>query len=246
MKQIKKVVADYKLLLQNVPTGMTLFFVVSTLLMNLAASKIIFNAFNVAVTGGFILSWAPFLAMDTVTKRFGARASIMLNILSAAFNVFAVIFLWIVAAVPTETPYPEFNYIYSGVWFIVVSSTLAFIISGVVNSLINAAIGKLFQNKTSAIEFYSRSYVSTFVGQAIDNFLFIFGVYVLAAPKFWGLEPMPILTCLGTAIVGGLFELIAEIVLSPAGFKIVKNWEEANVGHDYIEAHADEIKEEEK
>ena len=186
MKHIKQVVADYKLLLDNVPALVTVFFVISTVIMNLAASKIIFNAMNVAVTGGFILSWAPFLAMDTVTKRFGARASIMLNILSAVFNVFTVIFLWIVAAIPTETPYPEFNYIFSGVWFIVVSSTLAFVISGVVNSLLNAAIGKLFK-KTSLIEFIARSYVSTFVGQAIDNFLFIAGVYVLFAPIFWGL-----------------------------------------------------------
>ena len=236
MKHIKQVVADYKLLLDNVPALVTVFFVISTVIMNLAASKIIFNAMNVAVTGGFILSWAPFLAMDTVTKRFGARASIMLNILSAVFNVFTVIFLWIVAAIPTETPYPEFNYIFSGVWFIVVSSTLAFVISGVVNSLLNAAIGKLFK-KTSLIEFIARSYVSTFVGQAIDNFLFIAGVYVLFAPIFWGLEPMPIITCVGTAILGGLFELAVEAILAPAGYAIVKRWERDKVGQAYINAH---------
>lgn len=236
MKQIKKVVADYKLLLDNVPALVTVFFIISTVIMNIAASKIIFNAMNVAVTGGFILSWAPFLAMDTVTKRFGARASIMLNILSAAFNVFTVIFLWIVAAIPTETPYPEFNYIFSGVWFIVLSSTVAFIVSGVVNSLLNSAIGKLFK-KTSLIEFISRSYVSTFIGQAIDNFLFIAGVYVLFAPKFWGLEPMPILTCVGTAVLGGLFELAVEAILAPAGYAIVRRWERDKVGQAYLDAH---------
>ena len=75
ISKIKSLVADYKLLLNNVPTMMTLVFVVGTLAMNLAAAKIIFNLGVVAGTGGIILSWLPFLAMDTVSKRFGARAS---------------------------------------------------------------------------------------------------------------------------------------------------------------------------
>ena len=242
MKSLKKVIADYKLLLDNVPALVTSFFIVSTIAMNISAAKIIFNAMNVAVTGGFILSWAPFLAMDTVTKRFGAKASIMLNILSAAFNVFVTIFFSIVAAIPTKEPYTEFNYIFSGVWFIVVSSTIAFVVSGVINSLLNAAIGKLFNNKTSPIEFVCRSYVSTFVGQAIDNFLFIAGVYVVAAPVFWGTEPLPILTCLGTAILGGLFELAVEAIMIPIGYRIVRRWERDGVGQSYIDAHANKEK----
>ena len=93
----------------------------------------------------------------------------------------------------------------------------------------------MFKNKTSIIEFCSRSFVSTFVGQALDNFLFIAGVYIIFAPKFWGMDPLPVLTCVGTAVVGGLIELVAEIVLSPAGYAIVKKWEKENVGHEYLE-----------
>lgn len=239
VSKIKSVLQDYKLLLNNVPTLMTMTFVIGTIAMNVAAAKIIFNFANVALTGGFIISFLPFLAMDTVTKRMGARASIMLNVLSAVFNVLFVIFMAIVAAIPTETPYPEFNYIFSGVWFIVVASTIAFVVSGVANSLINSAIGKMF-NKTSAVEFYSRSFVSTFVGQAIDNFLFIFLTYTVFAPAVWGLDPMPVLTCLGTAVVGGLIELLLEVVFGPLGLLIVKQWEKDNIGHEYIEAHKDD------
>lgn len=238
ISRIKSLIADYKVLLRSVPAFVTSFFILTTVLMNFAASKILINAWNVAVTGGFILSWAPFLCMDAVAKRFGARAAIMLNILSALGNLFAVVFLAIVAAIPTETPYPEFSYIYGAVWFIALSSTVAFVVSGVINSLLNAAIGKLFKNKTSVAEFSARSFISTFIGQAIDNFLFIAGVYVIFAPKYWGLEPLPILTCLGTAIVGGLFELIAEVVLAPVGYKIVKNWERDHVGQEYIDLHS--------
>ena len=237
MSKIKSVIADYKLLLNSVPALITVVFVLGTVWMNLAAGKIMFSLGNVSLTGGFILSWLPFLCMDTVTKRFGARASIMLNILSAVGNAIVVILFAIVAAIPTEADYSQFNYVFSGVWFIALSSTLAFIISGVANSLINASIGKLFKNKTSAVEFYSRSYVSTFIGQAIDNFLFMFLTYVIFAPIFWHIPAMPVLTCIGTAIIGGFIELLAEVVISPIGFKIVKNWERDNVGHDYIEAH---------
>lgn len=238
VSKIKSVLSDYKLLLNNVPALITVAFCVGTIWMNIAAGKIILNTMNVAITGGFLLSWLPFLCMDAVAHRFGARAAIMLNVLSAIFNVLFVIGLSIVAAIPTAEPYTEFNYCFGSVWFIVLASTIAFVVSGIANSLINVAIGKLFKNGTTASEFYSRSFISTFIGQAIDNFLFIFLTYSVFAPIFWKSEPLPALTCIGTAIVGGLFELIAEAILSPVGFAIVKDWEARNVGHDYIEAHS--------
>ena len=236
ISKIKSLVADYKLLLNNVPTMMTLVFVVGTLAMNLAAAKIIFNLGVVAGTGGIILSWLPFLAMDTVSKRFGARASIMLNILSSLFNILVTIFLAIIAAIPTEQDYSAFNSSFGAVWFIVLSSNVAFILSGVVNSLLNVTIGKLFK-KTSGFEFFARSAISTFVGQVVDNFLFMWLLYSIFAPIFWKMPAMPIVTCLGTGVLGGLLELLCEVVLTPVGYKIVKNWEANNIGHEYIEAH---------
>ena len=239
MSKVKAIFEDYKVLLRNVPATVTVIFVLGTCLMNLAASKIIFNAGGVAVTGGFILSFLPFLCMDVVTKRFGARAAIMLNILSAIGNLFAVMFLALVAAIPTETPYPEFNYVFGAVWFICLSSTLAFIISGVVNSLIHAALGRLFKkNPDGKLAFFFRSYVSTFIGQFIDNFLFMFGVYVVFGPAQWGIDPMPILTCVGTGVLGGLFELLVEVVFSPIGYITCKRWAREKVGQEYIDLHS--------
>lgn len=236
--KIKEIIADYKLLLDNVPTMVTVVFILTTVLMNMMAAKIIFYVGGAAFSGGFLLSALPFLCMDTVTKRMGARASIMLNILSAAGNLFAVVMLAIVAAIPTADDYSQFNYIFGGVWFIALSSTIAFIASGVVNSILNAAIGKLFKNGTSILEFMSRSYISTFIGQAIDNFLFIWLTYGVFAPIFWKTTPLSIPSCIGTAIIGGAVELVAEIVLSPVAYHIVRRWEEAGVGEKYITAHS--------
>lgn len=236
MNKVKSLVADYKLLLDSVPALVTVIFCCGTLWMNMAAGKIIFNAWNVAITGGFLASWLPFLCLDMTAKRFGAKAAILLNILSAACNVIFVIGLGIVAAIPTEEDYTAFNTICGGVWFISLASIIAFIVSGIVNSLLNSAIGKLFNNKTSAIEFCSRSFISTFVGQAVDNFLFIFLTYSIFAPIFWKTSPLPVLTCLGTAVLGGLMELICEVIIAPIGYKVVRRWERDKVGQAYIDA----------
>lgn len=236
MKHIKKVIADYKLLLDNVPALVTVVFCIGSCWMNIAAGKIILNAFNVAITGGFLISFLPFLCLDMVSKRFGARAAILLNLLSALCNTLFTLGLSLVAAIPTKDDYTAFNSVLGGVWFITFCSIVAFVVSGVVNSLLNAAIGKLFK-KTSGVEFAARSFISTFVGQALDNFIFIAGVYVVFAPIFWKMTPLPILTCLGTAILGGLFELLAEVITAPIGYHIVKIWEANKVGQAYIDAH---------
>ena len=244
ISKIKALIEDYKVLLRNVPAFVTASFLLCTCLMNIAASKVIFNLGAVAGTGGIILSWVPFLCMDVVTKRFGARAAILLNILSALGNLFAVIFLGIVAAIPTETPYAEFDYIFGAIWFIVLSSTVAFVASGVVNSLIHSALGKLFKkNPDGKLAFFFRSYVSTFIGQAIDNFLFMFGVYVLFGPSQWGIDAMPIITCIGTGVLGGLLELLVEVIFSPLGYVTVKRWEKEKVGQEYIDLHSKSVSE---
>lgn len=237
--KVKALADDYRLLLNNVPAFVTVAFVVSTILMNFAASKVIFQWGKVAMTGGVLLSWTPFLCMDTVTKRFGARASIMLNVLSAVGNVFAVLFMHLIAIIPGNgQDYSSFNSVYTSVWFIVLGSTVAFVISGVANSLLNVLVGKIFKkNPNGGFAFFIRSYVSTFIGQAIDNFLFMFIVYVIFAPIYWGFG-MDIATCIGTAIVGGFLELLVEIVFSPLGLKVVRHWEREKVGQAYIDAHA--------
>ena len=238
ISKIKSLAEDYKILLRNVPALVTVVFCVGSCWMNIAAGKVVCNACNVAITGGFFISFLPFLCLDVVSKRFGAKAAILLNFLSAACNTLFVLGLSLVAAVPTEQDYTAFNTVLGGVWFITLSSIIAFVVSGIVNSVMNTAIGRLFKNKTSGVEFATRSFISTFVGQALDNFIFIAGVYVIFAPKFWGLTPLPILTCFGTAIVGGFFELLCEVITAPIGYKIVKNWERDQIGKEYIELHS--------
>lgn len=47
-----------------------------------------------------------FLIMDMVTKTFGAKASIKLNLFGTPVNAIAVIFLGIIASLSSEFPFP--------------------------------------------------------------------------------------------------------------------------------------------
>ena len=151
---------DWKMLLRSIPAVVVALFVVSTVTMNLAANKIVWSGLKIgqnyfiSITGGVFLSWAVFLIMDMVTKTFGAKASIKLNLFGAAVNAIAVIFLGIIASVPSEFPFPgastSFNAVFgftgNGVqpWQILISSTIAYVLSGIVNAVVNVFIGRLF------------------------------------------------------------------------------------------------------
>lgn len=242
--KFKSIIDDYKLLLRCLPTMVTVIFVLSVVLMNLMANKIIFQISDIAAgDGGFLLSWIPFLCMDSVTKRYGARASIMLNILGAVINIACVLLFSAIAALPGNgEDFSAFNYIFGGVWFIVLGSMVAYVASGVVNSLLNAAIGKLFKkNPDGKLAYFSRAYISTFIGQSLDNFLFAFIVYYIFAPIYWGWG-FTLTICIGAALCGGIMELFMETLFSPIGYAMCKKWDEADVGTDWIKKYGSELR----
>lgn len=238
ISKVKSLIADYKVLLRSVPALIIIAYTVSTIAMNLAASKVIFQIGDVAGTGGLLLSWIPFLCMDTTVKRFGAKAAIMLNFFAALVDLIVVGFFEIVVLLPGNgQDYSAFNQTLGSVWFILFGSMTAFIISGIVNSLLNAAVGKLFKkNPDGKLAFFTRSYVSTYVGQFVDNFLFMFIVYFCFAPTYWGFG-MTIATCIGTGLVGAALELITEVIFSPVGYHLSKNWASKGVGQEWLELH---------
>ena len=246
MSKVKAIIEDYKLLLRSIPGIITTFFCISIVLMNVLANKVILNLPFVAGDGGLVLSWIVFLCMDTVTKRYGAKAANKLNVIGLIVSLFFVGVFALVSAVQIEVgcehvDYSAFNSVFSATWFVVLGSSIAFITSGVVNNLINEAVGRGFKkNPDGKLAFYCRSYVSTFIGQCVDNFLFAFIVFVIFAPKYWGFS-LTITQCIGSAVLGGITELIMEVIFSPIGYKISKSWKKDNVGSEYLERHAGEL-----
>lgn len=240
---MKKVIKEYQFLLGNLPSVTVTVFVLSVVLMNLMANKVIFQLGNYAAgDGGLLLSWIPFLCMDTVTKRFGVKASIMLNIFGGIINVFCVLLFGLIALIPGNgQDYSAFNQIFGCVWFILLGSTIAYVISGIINSVLNKAVGNFFKDKPDSKKaYFCRAYVSTIIGQWVDNFLFSLIVFHIFAPIYWGWG-FTFGLCIMTGFGGALLELIMEVMFSPIGYKIITRWDEEGVGIDWVNKYKEKI-----
>lgn len=237
MKQkIKHCVTDYQVLLKEVPTIPLVIFILTTILMNLMASKCFFSYGDiVALDSGYLLSWIVFLIMDVITMRFGSKATIKLNILAAIFQLICSGIFALIALLPGNgEDYTAFNSIFGNAWFVVLASIMAFIVSGIVNALLNGLIGKLFKNNpNSKVAYIARSWVSTTVGQFVDNFLFSFITFVIFAPIYWGWG-YSVPQAIGSGIVGALFELLLQAIFSPIGIRINKKWKDEGIGEQYL------------
>lgn len=229
---------DWKLLLRSVPSLTITLFCVSVVVMNLMASKtvLITETAWIGIDGGTLLSWIPFLCMDILNKAYGARATIKVNILALIINLFCVGVFALISKIqvggnPAE--FEAFNYVFGPAWQILLASSVAFLVSGILNSIVNVGIGKMFEhNPDGKAAYYTRSYVSTIFAQFVDNFVFAFLAFVVfqAAGSGWTM-----LTVLGSAIFTAILEFIMEAVFSPIGFRVCKRWKEESVGKEYME-----------
>ena len=237
--RIRHFISDTSLLLRSIPSPVITALVLSVVLMNLLANKTIYQKGFFAVDGGIVVSWACFLCLDIITKHFGAKAATQASIFALTVNLFCVGIFAIVSLIPTETDYSAFNSIFGGSWFIVLSSSLAFISSAVANNALNAAIGRMFRaNPDSRAAYYTRSYVSTFTGQFIDNMVFASLVFMLFAPIYWGGFSWTLPQCVTCSLIGAFLELFMEVVFSPIGYSVTRRWRRLNVGGAYLAAHS--------
>lgn len=233
---------DWKKLLRSIPGLVTAFFIVSVLAMNLAAAKTIIMTTPswLGVTGGVLLSWIPFLVMDIIVKTYGSKAATKMNILGLGVNLLFVGFMHFITTFQIggdPSTYAAFNATFSQTWQILLASSIAFLVSGIINNVLNAAIGKMFKkNPDGKIAYITRTYVSTAVGQFIDNFIFtglaflVFFQLSIGTSLGW-----TIYTVLGTAVFGAALELAMEVLFSPWGYRICQKWRQEGVGKDYLE-----------
>ena len=223
------------LLFHSIPAIVVALFVISVVTMNLLANKTIYENEWLAIDGGILVSWLSFLCMDVITKHFGPRASFKINLFAIFVNLLCCFIFWIVSIIPTTTDFSAFNSIFGGTWFILLDSTIAFFLSGLINIWLNYFVGFIFKkNPDGKFAFFVRSYVSTFIGQFIDNFTFSLLTFMVFGPIFWGFG-WNFVQCLTCSILGALIELLFEVVFSPFGYFVSKKWREQNIGKEYLE-----------
>ena len=234
---IKREIEETTLLLRYIPATVVTLFVVSVVSMNLLANKTIFMREWIAIDAGILISWLSFMCMDIITKHFGPRASNRVSVLASGINLLTCLIFFVASIIPSNAnDYTAFDTIFGGTWFVLLGSTVAFLSSAVINNSLNHAIGSAFKdNPDGRLAFAMRAYVSTFIGQFFDNFIFSVIVFVFFAPIFWDGFCWTILQCSTCALTGALLELIMEIAFSPIGYRIVTNWKKNEIGKEYID-----------
>ena len=234
-------IRDWKMLLRSIPGIVTTIFVLSVVVMNLMASKtvVMTDPSWLGITGGLFLSWIPFLVMDILNKTYGAKAATKLNILALVVNlvcvgIFQLISMFQIGGDPAT--YAAFDATFKQTWQILVASSIAFVVSGVVNNITNVSIGALFKkNPDGKTAYVTRTYISTAIGQFIDNFIFTALAFLVFFKLSIGTSlGWTIWTVIGTAVFGALLELVMEIIFSPIGYKICQKWRKEKVGEDYL------------
>ena len=234
-ERIRSAAADTKLLFRSIPSVITALFTVSVVVMNVLANKTIFQNDWLAVDGGFLVSWLSFLCMDIVTKAFGPKAATKLSVFAVLVNLFVCLLFYVVSIIPTQEDFSAFNSVIGGTWFILLSSTVAFISSAILNNFLNCGIGRLFRRDPDGkLAFVTRSYVSTFIGQFFDNLIFATLTFMLFAPIFWDGFHWTFVQCLTCSLLGAGLELLMEVVFSPLGYAILKRWKRDGVGAAYL------------
>lgn len=232
-----KLYKEIKILLRTIPATVVTLFAVSVVCMNLLANKTLIQLDWIALDGGILISWLSFMCMDIITKHFGPRASTMISIHAAAINLLTCIIFFAASMIPSSAnDYTAFDSIFGGTWFVLLGSTVAFLTSALINNLLNHSIGKCFKrNPDGKLAFAMRSYVSTFIGQFLDNFIFSVIVFVFFAPIFWDGFCWTLLQCATCALTGAIAELVMEMAFSPIGYRITKKWQAEQVGKAYFE-----------
>lgn len=232
----KKEVNETMTLLRSIPVLVVTLFVVSVICMNLLANKTLVQYDWIALDGGILISWLSFICMDLITKYFGPKASNKIAILASLINLLTCGIFFLVSVIPSKAAdYTELNSILGGTWFILLSSTVAFLSSAVINNLLNWLVNKSFKkNPDGKKAFIVSAYISTFFGQFIDNLIFSVLVFMVFAPIFWDGFHWTIVQCLMCSLTGAVLELIFEAIFSPIAYKIFKKWKANNVGHKYL------------
>ena len=234
---MKKLYTETKILLRSIPATVVTLFAISVVSMNLLASKTLVQLDWIALDAGILISWLSFMCMDIITKHFGPKASTIISIHAAAINLLTCFIFCVASLIPSNAnDYTAFDGIFGGTWFVLLGSTVAFLASALINNFLNWSIGKSFRkNPDGKLAFAMRSYVSTFIGQFLDNFIFSIIVFVFFAPIFWNGFSWTPLQCAMCALTGALAELIMEIAFSPIGYRITKKWRKEKVGQAYFD-----------
>lgn len=239
VKWLENEVKVSRVLFRNVPGLVMSLYLLSTVLMNLLASVAIVNTSWLALDAGIFVSFAVFLLMDMVVKRFGAKAAIRITVLGFLVNIGTAILFTVVAFIAEASGqfYPLADYATTVQWWIIGASATAFLVSGILNAVVHHIILKAFKkNKEGIVAHAASAWGSTFLGQFVDNLLFgLLFTFPASMIGLWGMKPMTLLALFGFALTGGVVELLCQVIFTSWGYKVAESWRARKVGQEYLD-----------
>ena len=222
---MKQTLREYRTLLRTASPLLVTLMVLSVVGMNLLANKSISTGVSwLALDCGILFSWLTFLSMDVMTHCYGPRAATAASLVALGLNLFMALVFFLASRIPgvwgesfvtgsEGVINGALNSTFAGTWFIILGSSIAFIVSALLNNYLNYGIGKLAKKETGFGVFALRSYVSTFLGQFADNLIFA----LLVSRTFFGWTLVQCFTC---ALTGAVLELVSEVLFSPLGYRV--------------------------
>ena len=241
LKKLKKELTELRAFLNALPITVTALLITAVFSMNLLANKSIAIPLPwLALAAGIIISWLLFLVMDTVTKHFGPKCATGLSIFGTLISLFFSLIFALASAIPgvwgeavgtadSTVINTALDRTFGGTWYVVVGSAVAFVIAAAVNNFSNFGIGRMFRrNPDGALAFFFRAYLSTALGQFVDNLIFSLTV----SRVFFG---WTLTQCLFCALTGMLAETLLELVFWRLGFTVCQRWKSAGVGKEYFD-----------
>ena len=225
---MKKTILEFRALLRNAPPFVVSLLVLSIVGMNLLANKSIDTGLPyLALDCGIFLSWLTFLCMDVLTRCCGPVVATAVSLAALAANLLMAVIFYAASMVPGawgESYVPGSGQVinqaldntFRGTWYIILGSSIAFIVSAALNNYLNHWIGCRLKSNRGFGSFALRSYTSTFIGQFTDNLIFA----MLVSRVFFGWTGVQCITC---ALTGALMELTFEILFSPMGYRVTIN-----------------------
>lgn len=189
-----------------------------------------------------IISWIGFLAGDMIVKIFGTKAAIKVNLTAIGVQLLAILMFTAGALIPGSywnsmgDATATFNELFLVQFWPCLAGTMAFALATVVDSIFSGFLLKKFKNRTSFKSYAVASYVSTALGQFLDNMLFglFFSIWQGWFTQTNSLGDI-LVHLVGFSAIGMIVELIGQCILSPFGFKLTKSWREDNIGKEYID-----------
>jgi len=229
------------LLFRSLPPLFTSLYFLSVVLMNILAGKELVNLPYLVLDCGYLLSWLPFLFMDMMCKHYGPKAAAEVAIAALIVNLLCCILFKLVALAPGHwSAYyaageeyslvvdSSLNSSIAGTWYILMGSFVAMFLASITNSAVFSFLTR-FTNTDGFGSFAIRSYISTAVGQFVDNMTFT----SIVSHVIFGWSWNQVLICASLATI---IELIFEIIFSPISYKFCILWRRHGIGKPYLDS----------